>query len=394
MTRTHSRPVTIVGGSAAGLFAARELARRNRAVNILESQPELAPAPRTLIVTSRLRDVVRDLGDGVIVNTIRRFELFCDGRAASVTLQQPDLVIERATLIRRLAEQARAAGARLLTGHRFRGMRANGDGLALRVDRLEGRDGAGGEGDEVETSTVVGADGAFSQVARSAGWPAPMTVPLVQALVRLPRDLEPDTTRIWFIPEDTPYFYWLIPDSPTRGALGLIGEDGQKTRACLERFLHERGLEPLAFQAARIPIYAQWRHVHQRVGPGDVYLVGDAAGHIKVTTVGGIVTGFQGAAAVVDDILDPGGRASGSLGALRRELNRHRLIRRALHRFTQADYCAMVDLLGPRARQLLGRYTRDEAGALLARLLVTEPRLLLLGLRTLVLEAADRLKRV
>ena len=254
--------------------------------------------------------------------------------------------------------------------------------------------GSGECGDEIETNTVVGADGAFSQVARAAGWPAPATVPLVQAVVRLPSDLAPDTTRVWFIPEDTPYFYWLIPDSPTRGALGLIGEDGQKTRACLERFLREQGLEPLAFQAARIPIYSEWRRAHRRVGPGDVYLVGDAAGHIKVTTVGGIVTGFQGAAAVVDHILDDGIRARGAFGALRRELNRHRLIRRAVHRFTQADYCAMVDLLGPRARQLLGRYTRDEASALLLRLLVTEPRLVLLGLRALVLEAADRLRRV
>jgi len=48
------------------------------------------------------------------------------------------------------------------------------------------------------------------------------TVPLVQAIVRLPKDCPPDTTRVWFVPDDTPYFYWLIPESAERGALGVI----------------------------------------------------------------------------------------------------------------------------------------------------------------------------
>ena len=385
MAPSNPDHIAVVGGSAAGLFAAHQLARHGRDVSVFESEAELDPAPRTLIVTSRMRDVLGDLGDGAVVNTIRRFELFTDGRAATVSLQNPDLVIERATLIRRLAEQARAAGARLLTGRRFRALRPDGDRLALVVD------GNGRGSDEVPASTVVGADGTFSQVARAAGWPEPVTVPLVQAIVVLPRDLPPDTTRVWFIPEDTPYFYWLIPDSPTRGVLGLIGEDGRKTRASLDRFLAARGLEPLEFQAARIPVYTRWVPAHRRLGRHDVYLVGDAACHVKVTTVGGIVTGFRGAAGVAESILQ--GRPSGTLRALKRELDRHRLIRRVLHGFRQADYSLLVDLLGPKAQRVLATYTRDEANTILVRLVVTQPRLLLLGLRALVTEALGRLAR-
>lgn len=377
--------VAVVGGSAAGLYTAHLLARRGRDVAVFESERDLDPAPRTLIVTSRMRDVLGDLGDDAVVNAIRRFELFTDGRAASITLRQPDLVIERATLIRRLAEQASAAGARLLTGRRFRALRAEGGRASLVFDR----DGSGAEAQAA--STVVGADGTFSKVAREAGWPAPETVPLVQATVALPKDMAPDTTRVWFIPDDTPYFYWLIPDSPTRGVVGLIGEDGGKTRQCLDRFLAARGLEPLDFQAARIPVYTRWVPAHRRVGGTDVYLVGDAACHVKVTTVGGIVTGFRGAAGVADSILS--GRTSPHLRVLRRELDRHRLIRRVLHRFRQTDYSRLVDLLGPNAQRVLSTYTRDEANTILVRLLVSQPRLALLGLRTLVMEAFDRLAR-
>lgn len=366
--------IVVVGGSAAGLFAAREFAQHGRQVRVLESSPNLDPVPRTLIVTSRLLDVVAQLPAGVIVNEIRRFELFSDGHAASISLRQPDLVIERATLIRGLAEQARAAGAQVLTNHRVRTFYASPRSLGVVVDR------SGHTGDEIRANTVIGADGAFSNVARTVGWPSPATVPLLQAIVRLPKDLPPDTTRVWFIPEDTPYFYWLIPESPSRGAVGLIGEDGCVARTCLERFMERRGLEPLGFQAARIPVYTGWLPA-RRLGAGEVHLVGDAAAHVKVTTIGGIVTGLRGAAGVVEQVLR--GR-TGNLRRLRRELDCHLLIRRALHRLGQNDYSRLLDLIGPRTKQLLGQYTRDEVNRILLGLLITEPRLLLVGLRSIL----------
>ena len=91
--------------------------------------------------------------------------------------------------------------------------------------------------------------------------------------------------------------------------MGLIGEDGSRTRAVLEHFLEKRHLEPRGFQGARIPIYTGWIPVRRQLAGGDVYLVGDAAGQVKVTTVGGIVTGFRGAVAVAEAILN-GGRAA------------------------------------------------------------------------------------
>lgn len=368
--------IAVIGGSAAGLYTASLLARRGRQVSVFESEPRLDPEPRTLIVTSRMRDLLGDVGRASVVNEIRRFELFTDGRAATVPLERPDLVIERAALIRRLADEARHAGARLLTGRRFTGFAATDDRLHVVVDGDTRR------ASQVPASTVVGADGAFSRVAQAAGWPKVRTVPLVQASVTLPADMPSDTTRVWFVPDDTPYFYWLIPDSPTHGVLGLIGEDGRRTRRALERFLEKRGLEPLEFQAARIPAYTRWVPVHRRLGPGDVYLVGDAACHVKVTTVGGIVTGFRGAIGVADSILQ--GAPSTQLRALRRELDRHLLIRRALHQFRQADYSRLVDVLGPRATRVLSAHTRDEANTVLLRLIVTEPRLVLLGMRALI----------
>lgn len=379
-------PIAVVGGSAAGFFTAYLLARGGRRVRVFERAERLDPVPRTLIVTSRMRDLLGRVTESCVVNEIRRFELFTDGRAATVPLNRPDLIIERAGLIRGLAAQAEQAGALVELGRRFVGLEGDGQGLQLTMERSQG---SGLE--QVRAETLVGADGAASKVAQSAGWPRQQTVPLVQAIVRLPAEVSADCVRVWFVPEDTPYFYWLIPESPEQGALGLIGEDGQETRRCLEKFLEKRRFTPLGFQGARIPLYTGWVPVCRQVGAGRVYLVGDAAGQVKVTTVGGIVTGFRGALGVTEAILNGG--PSRELRSLRRELELHRLIRKTLHHFQQADYSRLVDLLNASARRSLSLYTRDEAARVLWRICVSQPRLLLLGLRSLLTGGSSRRER-
>lgn len=367
--------VVVVGGSAAGFYTATHVARGGRSVRVLESQPTSDPTSRTLIVTDQFKDQLGHTARASILNEIHRFELFTDGRSAVVPLHRPDLIIERSRLIPALAQEARSAGTVIDYDTRFVGLSPNGRGLRVEIDR-------GGQREEIHAASLVGADGAASRVAKAAGWPPVETVPLMQAVVKLPKDCPPDTTRVWFIPDDTPYFYWLIPESPERAAVGVIGEHGQHAKRCFDRFLEKKGFEPLEWQGARIPVYKRWVPVQRRVGNGDVYLVGDAAAQVKVSTVGGIVTGFRGARGVADAILRKG---SHELRALRRELRTHWLIRRTLHYFQQEDYSHLVDLLSASTRESLGEINRDESTRLLWNVVRRQPRLVLLGLRGLLL---------
>jgi flavin-dependent dehydrogenase len=376
-SRKNSQSVAVVGGSAAGLLTASLLARQGVPVRVFERIEALEHPERTLIVTHRMRNLLGAAGENSVVNEIKRFELFTDGRSATFELKDPDLIIERRALIQELAKEAQRSGATVELGRRFRGLQPNGRGLVLEVERC-----GDGTREEVHADTVVGGDGVCSRVARAAGWAPLETVPLVQAIVPLPKDMAADTTRVWFVPQDTPYFYWLIPQSKSRGALGVIGVNPADTRMHLENFLKKRGLAPIEFQGARIPVYKRWVPVRRQIGNGAVYLVGDAAAQVKVTTIGGTVTGFRGALGVAEAILNGG--ESRELRALRRELDIHLILRRSLHDFQQEDYSRLVDLLNDPAKQSLGAYSRDEAWKILWRVCLSQPRLILLGLRGLL----------
>jgi len=74
-----------------------------------------------------------------------------------------------------------------------------------------------------------------------------------------------------------------------------------------------------------------------------------------------------------------------AMTALRRELGTHWLIRRALHHFQQKDYSQLVDLLDASTRESLGEINRDESTRLLWNVVRRQPRLVLLGLRGLLM---------
>src|SRR6202158_333378 len=136
--RGSARQVAVIGGSASGFFTASLLARAGCSVEVFERSEELDPTPRTLIVTSHMRTLLGEVGERAVINEIRKFELFTDGRAAQVPLDRPDLIIERSRLIRGLAEQAESQGAKISFGNRFVSLQSNGNGFPVGVERTRG----------------------------------------------------------------------------------------------------------------------------------------------------------------------------------------------------------------------------------------------------------------
>ena len=73
--------------------------------------------------------------------------------------------------------------------------------------------------------------------------------------------------------------------------------------------------------------------------------------------------------------------SNAEIRALRRELDLHLGIRRAMHDFNSADYSRLLSLLSNSAKSQLGRFHRDEAWRLMTHLILRQPRLLSLRIR-------------
>ena len=366
--------VDIVGGSAAGLFAAYLLAREGKRVRLFDANDVLHTESRTLITTSHLTDVLGFFPRDAVCNKITQIDLFSPGRSVTIPMQMPDLVVERSTVVRLLAQRALDEGVEIRGGCKFLNLEPAEQGVTVTINDTHRN-----RVEKFKTKTLVGADGSFSRVAKMATGDGHGTTPILQAIVKLPDGASVNTTQVWFEPEDTPYFYWLIPESQKQAAVGFIAEEGKHGRTKLEKFLARQGLEILDIQAARVPAYSHFTRQWRNVSGADVYLVGDAAAQVKVTTVGGLVTGLRGARAVANAILRRRDYLT-ELKPLRRELGLHLILRCVLNRFRSRDYDRLLALLNEKTILLLGRYNRDQAARMLCRILLAQPRLLGFGM--------------
>lgn len=362
--------IAVIGGSAAGLFTAYLLAREGKRVTLFDSNDVLHTASRTLITTSQLTEVLGFFPREAVVNEISRIDLFSPQRSVTIPMRRPDLVVERAAIVRLLARKALEAGVEIRSGCKFIDLEPGDKSVTVKI-----RDTRQNRVEEFQTATLIGADGTFSRVAKFANGNGHRTTPILQAIVKLPDGARANTTQVWFEPDDTPYFYWLIPESQSQAAVGFIADDGREAKNKLERFLARRGLKPVEMQAARIPAYARSAQPRHRIAGADIYLIGDAAAQVKVTTVGGLVTGLRGAKAAAGAILGNAGHAK-ELKSLQRELSIHLLIRGVLNRFRSADYDRLLGLLNRRTVRLLGHYNRDQAARMLCRIFLAQPRFL------------------
>ena len=204
--------VIVVGASCAGLAAAGALGRRGVRTLLLDSRHEFQTPERTWIVTRKLADVAGCDVSGSVVHRTGVMELLANGTRRRVRLEEPDLVVERGALRRILAREVERSGVDLWLGGRVHEVGVAGSALSVSI-----RNGASAR---ITARHVIGADGSHSVVARAFGACPQRTVPIVQARVSLEDRYDPDVTRIWFDRSRTRFFYWLIPESPTRGVLG------------------------------------------------------------------------------------------------------------------------------------------------------------------------------
>lgn len=374
----------VIGASTAGLFAAYLLAKERIPVQVYDARETLGQPSRTLIVTGKLTEVLGFLPHEAILNRVHRIELLSAHRRSIVELGQADLVIERQKFIELLARKASEEGAEICSGFKFLGFEDEGNRLVISLrDQISGRD------HTITTNLLLGADGVLSNVARAASRDSRETVAIAQAKVVLPEKLSADCVKVWFDRQRTEFFYWLIPESESRAVIGLISRSAKGARESLERLLESQGCETLELQAAAVPLHNPLLEPSRMISSSGILLIGDAGGQVKATTVGGVVAGLRGARAAVRAIT---GRASygKTLRPLKAELDLHCMMRAVLNRFSDRNYDLLLELLDKRTKNLLAAHNRDQFKGAFFRLLLTQPRLLLLAAQSLLHMKGDK----
>jgi flavin-dependent dehydrogenase len=361
--------VAVVGASSAGLFAATRLAAAGRRVVVFEQRPALAYARRTLIVTPQIRQM---LGyEPPVLHRIKVMTVATPGAELDVRFSDPDLIVERGAVMLELAHRTEAAGASIQLGARLRAITPHADGALLRFS------GPGGPA-EIVAGAVIGADGVAGHTALAAGIGHPPSVPILQAEISLPDGWDPQVAKCWFDRRETRFFYWLMAEGHDRAVLGLVGDDPRTMRGLVDGFVARQGWQTLAYQGARVAMYDPRFRPWGTVGHAPVLLVGDAAGHVKVTTVGGSVTGFWGAAAAAESLLT-GTHYAQTLRPLDRELRLHWLVRVTLDWLDNSGYDRLLHAVPPQVCRFLGHNNRDQMAGALWRELIRQPSLLSLG---------------
>ena len=123
-------------------------------------------------------------------------------------------------------------------------------------------------------------------------------------------------------------------------------------------------------QAGTIPVY----HPKQKLNKENCYLLGDAAGYVKATTLGGLVPALKQAEILVDCVKNNKDYQK-ECRVLAKRLKLHLILRNILDKFSNKDWDRLVTYIKqPKIQKVLQKYTRDNPIPLVSKTLLREPR--------------------
>jgi len=276
----------VVGAGPAGSRAATAAAAAGARTLLIDAKPRIGEQPHCGEFVPQRLFVECDLDRVSIVQTVESIlTLVIDlnlpqGEPLRPGTEQrsPGFLIDRARFDRRLAREAAAAGAIVLSGARLKGR--EGESWIIGIDGRE---------NFVRARFVVAADGAVSTVASTLGMDqpvylrgaqieAPLTNPLNKTMIFLSRDLKGG-------------YGWLFPKGNVANVgLGVAAEPTLSPRKLLEKLVNmlvSQGLigpGMLSRTAGLIPVSG----MRSKLVIDNVVLCGDAAGLTHPITGAGI----------------------------------------------------------------------------------------------------------
>jgi geranylgeranyl reductase family protein len=276
--------VVVVGAGPAGSMAAKYAAEAGARVLIIEEHAAIGqPVQCAGLISTRAFEGC-EVPKTVSRLAIRGANIHApDGRILTVDGKRTmAYVVDRGELDQAMALEALKSGVASLVKTRFSGLRRQGSDIIIAALSQ-------GEPIEIRTRVVIGADGLQSAVGRRAGLERVQTV-LTCAQAEVYVDVgHPDFVDLYLGNDVAPgFFAWAIPTRSGTVRIGLCSTQRSLDRLgpLIERLSPRSATSLIRFSAGGIPIGPP----PCTVADGTL-IVGDAAGHVKPTSGGGIYLG-------------------------------------------------------------------------------------------------------
>lgn len=355
--------ISIIGAGPAGSHLAYLLAKKGQEVTVYEEHKEIGnPIQCSGVITPALESHLK-FPKSIIINRINQVRFYAPNGKFFDAKIKPDYVFNRGKLDKYIASIAEKAGAKFVT-KRFIDLEKQNEKIKLKFN-----DGFS------ETDKLVGADGPYSQVAKSAGLLDNRKYIIgLQARAEIPEH-EKDRVDIFLGYGE---FGWLIPENEYTARIGVVSENNPKQD--FDKLMQEIKAKFLGYQSGMIPLY----NPKVKTQKNNVYLIGDAATMVKAATHGSILYSIIASkclAKAIDENLDYQRLWKKQIGF---DLWLNLKIRNTLCKFSKEDYNSLIKYFSnEKLNKLFSDYVRDFPSKFLLKMLIKEPRLLRYSLKAL-----------
>jgi digeranylgeranylglycerophospholipid reductase len=352
--------ISIIGAGPVGCYAGYLLAKAGQSVTIFENHSSVgSPIQCTGLLTADFDEFEFPM-DSFLVNIFSGLEIHSPGK--KMYLPQKEYLVCRNKFDNFFADLAREEGAQILTSHSF--MRKEREVLII-------KDAGNNILRRITPDIVIAADGPLSPTAKAFGLYHTERENFhgIQAVVE--GNFNSEDYQVYFGKDVCPgFFAWIVPESATTARVGLAGK--RNTKYYFDKFMRENGFSVKEMQAGTIPIF----HPGQKLSQDNCYLLGDAAGYVKATTLGGLVPGLKQAEILVNCIVK--GKDYGKeIKPLRRKMMLHKRMSEVFEKMSDGDWDKLISYIGQdKLKKVFAMHTRDNPKPLVVKALLREPRLL------------------
>jgi geranylgeranyl reductase family protein len=285
--------VVIIGGGPIGCAVGKGIAKEGYRILILEEHPEIGEPSHCAGLISNEVISLGEVGEDVVLNKISGANIYAydDTSLSFMGDSVYAVVVDRVLFDKKVSQQAEKNGAEILLNARAIGIERK-DKIVEVIFIKDNRE------ERVRTNLVIGADGAYSSVARWSGLPLPPEViyafqveaefsskNLNQVDVLIDDDISPG------------WFSWAIPVSKDLVRIGLGINKRENPREYFARLYSKwnvlKGFEENNIKnimAGLIPI-----GFINKSYTDNIMLIGDAACQLKPLSGGGLYLGLMSA---------------------------------------------------------------------------------------------------